>query len=108
MMIVPVGVKVHLALGYTDMRKGMDALAALVQGAAEARPFSSHLFASRGKRASILFWDGNGLCLFTNRIDWDGFAWPRMYEPGGTASTGARPSASGGLREWAEQMQLRQ
>ena len=31
MMIVPAGVKVHLALGYTDMRKGMDGLAALVQ-----------------------------------------------------------------------------
>ncbi|MEA2916092.1 MAG: hypothetical protein QOJ15_8173 [Bradyrhizobium sp.] len=27
MMIVPAGVKVHLALGYTDMRKGMDGLA---------------------------------------------------------------------------------
>jgi hypothetical protein len=31
MMIVPAGVKVHLALGYTDMRKGMDGLAMLVQ-----------------------------------------------------------------------------
>ncbi len=31
MMIVPAGVKVHLALGYTGMRKGMDGLAALVQ-----------------------------------------------------------------------------
>ena len=31
-MIVPAGVKVHLALGYTDMRKGIDGLAMLVQG----------------------------------------------------------------------------
>jgi hypothetical protein len=31
MMIVPAGVKVHLALGYTDMRKGLDGLAMLVQ-----------------------------------------------------------------------------
>ena len=31
MMIVPAGVKVHVALGYTDMRKGMDGLAMLVQ-----------------------------------------------------------------------------
>jgi transposase len=31
MMIVPTGVKVHLALGYTDMRKGLDGLAMLVQ-----------------------------------------------------------------------------
>jgi transposase len=31
MMIVPAGVKVHLALGYTDMRKGMDGLAETTQ-----------------------------------------------------------------------------
>ena len=31
MMIVPAGVKVHLALGHTDMRKGIDGLAMLVQ-----------------------------------------------------------------------------
>ena len=30
-MIVPAGVKVHLALGYTNMRKGLDRLAILVQ-----------------------------------------------------------------------------
>lgn len=89
MMIVPAGVKVHLALGYTDMRKGMDGLAALVQEQLKRDPFSGHLFAFRGKRASILkvlFWDGNGLCLFTKRIDRGGFVWPRMYEPGGAVT----------------------
>jgi transposase len=34
----------------------------------------------------ILFWDGNGLCLFTKRIDRGGFVWPRMYEPGGAVT----------------------
>jgi hypothetical protein len=63
MMIVPAGVKVHLALGYTDMRKGMDGLAMLVQDTLKKDAFSGHLFAFRGKRAriiKILFWDGNG------------------------------------------------
>jgi predicted ATPase len=72
MMIVPAGVKVHLALGYTDMRKGIDGLATLVQETLRKDPFFGHLFAFRGKKASmlkILFWDGNGLCLFTKRID---------------------------------------
>ena len=81
MMIVPAGVKVHLALGYTDMRKGMDGLAMLVQDTLKKDAFSGHLFAFRGKRArivKILFWDGNGLCLFTKRIDQGGFVWPRM------------------------------
>ncbi|MBM3552069.1 MAG: IS66 family insertion sequence element accessory protein TnpB [Alphaproteobacteria bacterium] len=87
MMILPAGVKVHLALGYTDMRKGMDGLAMLVQGTLQKDPFSGHLFAFRGKRAQIvkiLFWDGNGLCLFTKRLDQGGFVWPRLVEPGGT------------------------
>jgi transposase len=63
MMIVPAGVKVHLALGYTDMRKGMDGLAMLVQETLKKDPFCGHLFAFRGKRAQIvkiLFWDGMG------------------------------------------------
>jgi transposase len=87
MMIVPAGVKVHLALGYTDMRKGMDGLAMLVQDMLKKDPFCGHLFAFRGKKAQvvkILFWDGNGLCLFTKRLDQGGFMWPRMIEPGGT------------------------
>ena len=81
MMIVPAGVKVHLALGYTDMRKGMDGLAMLVQETLKKDPFSGHLFAFRGKRAQIvkvLFWDGNGLCLFTKRLDRGGFVCSRM------------------------------
>ena len=44
MMIVPAGVKVHLALGYTDMRKGLDGLATLVQEHLKKDPFSGHLF----------------------------------------------------------------
>ena len=70
MLIVPAGVKVHLALGYTDMRKGMDGLAMLVQETLKKDPFCGHLFAFRGKRAQIvkvLFWDRRG-----------GFVWPRM------------------------------
>ena len=81
MMIVPAGVKVHLALGYTDMRKGMDGLAMLVQETLKKDPFCGHLFAFRGRTArlvKILFWDGNGLCLFTKRLDQGGFVWPRM------------------------------
>lgn len=72
MMIVPAGVKVHLALGYTDMRKGLDGLAMLVQQTLKQDPFSGHLFAFRGKKAAllkILFWDGTGLCLFTKRMN---------------------------------------
>lgn len=84
-MITPAGVKVHLALGHTDMRKGIDGLAMLVQETLKKDAFSGHLFAFRGTRANlikILFWDGSGLCLFTKRLDQGGFVWPRFSEPG--------------------------
>jgi transposase len=86
MMMLPAGVKVHIALGVTDMRKGLDGLAMLVQGMLTEDPFSGHLFAFRGRKANlikIVFWDGNGLCLFTKRLDQGRFIWPRADDPGG-------------------------
>jgi IS66 Orf2 like protein len=38
-IVVPAGVKVHLALGYTDMRKGLDGLATLIQEHLKKDPF---------------------------------------------------------------------
>jgi IS66 Orf2 like protein len=61
MIVAPAGVKVHLALGHTDMRKGLDGLATLIQEHLKKDPFSGHLFVFRGKNATllkILFWDG--------------------------------------------------
>jgi transposase len=92
MMIVPAGVKVHLALGYTDLRKGLDGLAILVQQMLEQDPFSGHMFVFRGRRADlikILFWDGSGLCLFTKRLEGGRFAWPVACEPGGAVALSA-------------------
>jgi hypothetical protein len=68
MTLLPRGVKVHLALGFIDMRKGIDGLAMLVQGVLQQDPFSGHLFVFRGRKANLIktvYWDGNGLCLFT-------------------------------------------
>lgn len=80
MTLLPAGVKVHLALGYIDMRKGMDGLAMLVQGVLGQDPFSGHLFVFRGRtRANlikIVYWDGTGLCLFTKRLEQGVFLWP--------------------------------
>ena len=54
MIVVPAGVKVHLALGYTDMRKGLDGLATLIQEHLKKDPFSGHLFVFRGKKAQLV------------------------------------------------------
>jgi hypothetical protein len=51
--LLPPGVKVHLALGYVDMRKGIDGLAMLVQGVLRQDPFTGHLFAFRGAPAKL-------------------------------------------------------
>ena len=53
MILVPSGVRVHIALGVTDMRKGLDGLAMLVQEVLEQDPFSGHLFAFRGRKANV-------------------------------------------------------
>lgn len=84
MMLIPSSVKVHLALGYTDMRKGFDGLSMLVQEVLKADPFSGHLFAFRGRKASmikLLYWDGTGLCLFTKRLQHGRFVWPQITTP---------------------------
>ena len=87
MTLLPPGVKVHLAFGYTDMRKGIEGLAMLVQSLLRQGPFSGHLFLFRGRKVNlikIVFWDGTGLCLFTKRLEHGVFLWPSNVEPGGT------------------------
>lgn len=87
MTLLPSGVKIHVALGVTDMRKGLDGLAMLVQGLLKQDPFSGHLFLFRGRKAELLkivFWDGTGLCLFTKRLERSRFFWPVADEATGS------------------------
>ena len=87
MTLLPRGLKVHLALGYTDMRKGIDGLAMLVQAVLHQDPFSGHLFVFRGRKANlikIVYWDGTGLCLFTKRLEQGVFLWPLDVDRGET------------------------
>src|ERR1700688_1574875 len=86
MTLLPRGVKVHLAFGFIDMRKGIDGLAMLVQGVLRQDPFSGHLFLVRGRKANlirIVDSDCTRLCLFTKRLEHGVFLWP-SNEPGGT------------------------
>ena len=80
MIALPAGTRVWLAAGVTDMRKGFDGLAALVQASLSENPFSGQLFVFRGRRGDrvkILWWDGNGLCLYAKRLERGHFVWPR-------------------------------
>ncbi len=89
MMTIRAGVKVHIALGVTDMRKGLDGLATLVQEVLKQDPFTGYLFAFRGRKANlikIVFWDGTGLCLFSKRLEEGRFPWPGADEMGDTVA----------------------
>ncbi len=83
MIALPAGSRVWLAAGITDLRKGFDGLAALVQTVLDKDPFSGHLFCFRGRRGDlvkILWWDGDGLCLFAKRLERGRFVWPRAEQ----------------------------
>src|SRR5436853_5169449 len=77
---LPAGTRVWLAAGTTDMRKGFDSLAAQAQTVLGQDPFSGHVFCFRGRRGDLvklLWWDGDGLCLFAKRLERGRFVWPR-------------------------------
>jgi transposase len=79
MIPVPAGVRVWLASGHTDMRKGFAGLAMLVQESLKHDPHGGHLFVFRGKRGDLikLIWhDGQGACLFAKRLERGRFIWP--------------------------------
>ncbi len=68
-----------LAAGHTDMRKGFDGLALLVQETLKRDPHSGHLFVFRGRRGGlieILWHDRQGMCLFAKRLERGRFLWP--------------------------------
>ena len=90
MITPPPGVRVWLAAGVTDMRRGFDGLAAMVQQKLALDPFSGQLFVFRGRRGSLIkcLWsDGQGLCLFSKRLERGRFLWPSLADGTVTIST---------------------
>ena len=83
MIPVPVSTRVWLAAGVTDMRKGFDGLSALAEKTLKQDPFSGHLFIFRGRRGDlvkVIWWDGQGACLFSKRLERGRFVWPSPSE----------------------------
>lgn len=80
MIGLPSETRVWLASGATDMRRGFDGLALLVQEVLKRDPHCGHLFVFRGKRGGlikVLWHDGQGMCLLAKRLERGRFVWPR-------------------------------
>lgn len=80
MMLPGAATRIWLVAGITDMRRGMDGLSAQVQTALQQNPFNGHLFVFRGRRGDmikLLWWSGDGLCLFAKRLERGRFIWPQ-------------------------------
>lgn len=109
MIPVPGGVKVWLATGHTDMRKGFPGLSLMVQETLKRDPMCGHLFVFRGRGGGLIkvIWhDGQGACLFTKKLERGRFIWPsvadgtvkayrRLAAPNLVARSAARTAAFG-------------
>ena len=80
MIGAPTNTRVWIAAGVTDLRRGFTGLSALVQTKLEQSPFSGQVFVFRGRRGDLiklLWFDGDGLCLFSKRLERGRFVWPQ-------------------------------
>lgn len=103
MIALPPGVRVYLACGVTDMRKGMVGLAMLVQQGLSDDPFSGAVYAFRGRRAGLikLLWhDGIGLCMLTKKLEHGQFVWLSTTTAGRITLTPAQLTALLDGCEW--------
>ena len=83
MIPVPTGVRIWIATGHTDMRKGMQGLSLLVQESLGRDPFAGDVFVFRGRAGSLmkaLWHDGIGLSLYAKRLDRGRFVWPATVD----------------------------
>jgi transposase len=79
MIPIPAGVRVWIATGHTDMRRGMNSLALQVREAMKRDPRGGDLFVFRGKRGhliKVLWSDGIGVSLYAKRLERGRFIWP--------------------------------
>ena len=83
MIPIPAQTKIWLAAGVTDMRKQFNGLSALAEAVLKQDPYSGHLFVFRGRRGDlvkIVWWDGQGACMFSKRLEKGKFVWPSSAE----------------------------
>lgn len=74
---------IYMACGYTDLRRGIDGLAGIVQNEFQLDPFQNILFLFCGRRTDRikgLLWEGDGFLLLYKRLENGKFQWPRSED----------------------------
>ena len=75
---------IYLVCGYTDLRKSIDGLCAVVEEVVKQDPKSNALFLFCGRqcdRFKALLWEGDGYVLIYKRLDAAGrYRWPRSNQ----------------------------
>ncbi|RXE58089.1 IS66 family insertion sequence element accessory protein TnpB [Acetivibrio mesophilus] len=72
--------RIFIACGYTDLRRGIDGLARIVESEFCLDPFQNILLLFCGKRTDRikgLLWEGDGFVLLNKRLEDGKFQWPR-------------------------------
>jgi transposase len=80
MIGLAVGTRIWIVAGVTDMRRGFVGLSGMVQTTLQENPFSGQVYIFRGRRGDlikVLWFDGDGLCLFAKRLERGRFIWPQ-------------------------------
>jgi len=79
--MIPLGTRIWIVAGTTDLRRGFVGLSAMVQTTLKENPFSRQVFVFRGRRGDLvklLWFDGDGFCLFAKRLERGRFIWPKV------------------------------
>ena len=76
--------KVYLAMGFTDLRRGIDGLATIIRFQFHLDPYDKNtlflLCGRRSDRIKALLWEGDGFLLMYKRLDNGAFRWPRSAD----------------------------
>lgn len=76
--------RIYIACGYTDLRYGIDGLAATVRERFNLNPFETDILflfcGRRNDRIKALVWEGDGFLLLYKRLEDGKFKWPRKTE----------------------------
>ena len=74
---------IYIAVGYTDLRRGIDGLAGIIRESFHLDPYTNSIFLFCGRRSDrikCLVWEGDGYLLLYKRLETGSFQWPRSSD----------------------------